>query len=58
VPDGVFTLTMHPQIIGRGPRIRLLERLIGHMRQQEGVAFSTVAEAAQRALAPLCGKHP
>jgi peptidoglycan/xylan/chitin deacetylase (PgdA/CDA1 family) len=55
VPDGVFTLTMHPQIIGRGPRIRLLERLIGHMRQQEGVAFCTVAEAAQRASAQLCG---
>jgi peptidoglycan/xylan/chitin deacetylase (PgdA/CDA1 family) len=31
-PNGVFTLTMHPQIIGRGSRLMMLERLIGHMR--------------------------
>jgi peptidoglycan/xylan/chitin deacetylase (PgdA/CDA1 family) len=28
VPDGVFTLTMHPQVIGRGHRILFLERII------------------------------
>lgn len=42
---GTFTLTMHPQIIGRGPRIRMLERLIDHMSQQ-GATFRTCAEAA------------
>jgi len=56
VPDGVFTLTMHPQIIGRGPRIRLLERLIGQMQKQTGVAFCTMAEVAQRVSAQLDGK--
>jgi peptidoglycan/xylan/chitin deacetylase (PgdA/CDA1 family) len=56
VPGGVFTLTMHPQIIGRGPRIKLLERLIEHMRHQNGVAFCTVAETAQLVSAQLCGK--
>ena len=28
VPGGVFTLTMHPQVIGRGHRFLMLERLI------------------------------
>lgn len=45
---GVFTLTMHPQIIGRGPRIAMLARLIAHMRATPNVHFSTVLEAAQR----------
>lgn len=31
VPEGVFILTMHPQVIGRGHRMLLLERLIDHM---------------------------
>jgi peptidoglycan/xylan/chitin deacetylase (PgdA/CDA1 family) len=29
--DGVFILTMHPQVIGRGSRLRMLERLIEAM---------------------------
>ncbi len=29
-PGGVFTLTMHPQVIGRGHRMALLERFIQH----------------------------
>lgn len=45
--DGVFTLTLHPQIIGRGPRIAMLSRLIDHMRQASGVEFRTVAEVAE-----------
>lgn len=45
---GTFTLTMHPQIIGRGPRIRMLERLIDHMRATPGVVFRTCAEEARR----------
>ncbi|MGO4568751.1 polysaccharide deacetylase [Rhizobium sp. 2YAF20] len=43
--DGVFTLTMHPQIIGRGPRIEMLGRLIDHMRAAN-VSFRRAAEAA------------
>ncbi|MGK9286938.1 polysaccharide deacetylase [Sinorhizobium meliloti] len=45
--DGVFTLTMHPQIIGRGPRIEMLSRLIDHMRDKPDVVFRTVAEEAR-----------
>lgn len=43
---GTFTLTMHPQIIGRGPRVRMLERLIDHI-VEAGATFRTCAEAAE-----------
>jgi peptidoglycan/xylan/chitin deacetylase (PgdA/CDA1 family) len=48
IADGVFTLTMHPQIIGRGPRIRMLARLIDHMSGFPDVRFATLAETAAR----------
>jgi peptidoglycan/xylan/chitin deacetylase (PgdA/CDA1 family) len=48
VPDGVFTLTMHPEFIGRGPRIEMLARLIDHMHSQPGVTFRTLADEARR----------
>ena len=48
VADGVFTLTMHPQVIGRGPRILMLSRLIDHMQAQPGVRFSTLEAEARR----------
>jgi peptidoglycan/xylan/chitin deacetylase (PgdA/CDA1 family) len=38
---------MHPQIIGRGPRIDMLGRLIDHM-QARGATFRTLAEEARR----------
>lgn len=44
--NGVFTLTCHPEIIGRGPRIEMLERLIKHM-QQPSVQFMTMGAAAK-----------
>ncbi|MDP9359072.1 MAG: polysaccharide deacetylase [Chloroflexota bacterium] len=47
VPDGVFTLTMHPQVIGRGHRMLMLERLIDHMKEGAGIQFSTLAQAAE-----------
>jgi peptidoglycan/xylan/chitin deacetylase (PgdA/CDA1 family) len=50
VPDGTFTLTMHPEIIGRGPRIRMLAQLLEHIRGAGGVRFSTLSGQA-RALA-------
>lgn len=46
VKDGVFVLTMHPEIIGRGPRVEMLSSLIGEMKRQPGVTFSTMAQAA------------
>jgi peptidoglycan/xylan/chitin deacetylase (PgdA/CDA1 family) len=47
VPDGVFTFTNHPEIIGRGPRILMLEELINHMLRADGVKFLTMSDAAQ-----------
>ena len=46
VPAGVFTLTMHPQIIGRGPRLEMLDRLVGHMAAHDGVGFASLADVA------------
>ena len=46
VPNGVLTLTMHPQVIGRGHRMLMLERLIGYFRDHEGVHFATMSDAA------------
>jgi peptidoglycan/xylan/chitin deacetylase (PgdA/CDA1 family) len=48
VPGGVFNLTMHPEVIGRGHRILMLERLIDHMQGHPGVEFTTLATAADR----------
>jgi peptidoglycan-N-acetylglucosamine deacetylase len=42
----VYTLTMHPQVIGRGHRLLMLERLVRHIRDRSGVEFVTMAEVA------------
>jgi hypothetical protein len=47
-PDGVFTLTMHPEVIGRGHRMLLLERLIEHFKAQTGVIFESMGDYAAR----------
>jgi hypothetical protein len=47
VPDGVFTLTMHPQVIGRGHRLLMLERLIEHMMSRPGVRFLRMGDFAR-----------
>lgn len=65
----VFDLCMHPQCIGRWPRLAMLERLIEHMAGHDGVAFDTmlgyarawkaanpVAEWTERNAA-LCGRE-
>jgi peptidoglycan/xylan/chitin deacetylase (PgdA/CDA1 family) len=44
--SGVYTLTMHPQVIGRGHRILMLERLIEYMKGHEGVTFKTMGQVA------------
>ena len=51
IENGVFTLTMHPQVIGRGPRLKMLDTLIKHMQQKAGVLFTTMV-AASISLAP------
>ena len=37
---------MHPQVIGRGHRLLMLERLIAYYQSHAGVRFATLAEAA------------
>ena len=36
---GVFTLTMHPYIIGRPGRLRMLDRLLDHIQRHPNVQF-------------------
>jgi peptidoglycan/xylan/chitin deacetylase (PgdA/CDA1 family) len=38
-PGGLLTVTVHPECIGRGHRMRLLERFIAACRELEGVVF-------------------
>lgn len=45
--ERAFTLTMHPQIMGRGSRLLMLERLIEHMLVTPGVRFATLGEATR-----------
>jgi peptidoglycan/xylan/chitin deacetylase (PgdA/CDA1 family) len=55
VPDGVFDLTCHPQVIGRGHRIMLLERFIEHCRQYPSLRFARMAEVAEAFRATATG---
>jgi peptidoglycan/xylan/chitin deacetylase (PgdA/CDA1 family) len=41
-PDGLLTLTLHPEVIGRGQRTQLLARLLDHMLEN-GARFVTMA---------------
>jgi peptidoglycan-N-acetylglucosamine deacetylase len=41
-PGGLLTVTMHPECIGRGHRMAMLERFIETARSLDGVAFSRV----------------
>ena len=45
--SGVFVLTMHPQCIGKGSRMLMLERLIEYMKGHDGVRFRTMADVAE-----------
>jgi peptidoglycan-N-acetylglucosamine deacetylase len=45
-PDGVMTLTMHPQVIGRGHRMALLERFIQHALMRGGGQFARMGDMA------------
>jgi peptidoglycan/xylan/chitin deacetylase (PgdA/CDA1 family) len=44
--EGVYILTLHPQCIGRGHRLLMLERLIDYIRDRRGVTFKTMSEVA------------
>jgi peptidoglycan/xylan/chitin deacetylase (PgdA/CDA1 family) len=48
VDDGLFTLTMHPQVTGVAPRPDHLEELIRYAADKNGVAFRTLDAVADR----------
>jgi len=45
---GCFVLTMHPQLIGRSSRIRMLENLIKYMMSKSGIWFTTLNEIEEK----------
>jgi len=45
VDGGVLTVCMHPQVIGRGHRIAMLEQFIEHCRAAGG-SFSALGDVA------------
>ena len=47
-PGGVYDLALHPQVIGRGHRLAMLERLIEAMKERDGVVFLRLDEYAER----------
>jgi peptidoglycan-N-acetylglucosamine deacetylase len=47
-PGGVLTLTMHPEAIGRGHRIAMLERFIGVVRSLDGAVFDRLDAVVDR----------
>jgi peptidoglycan/xylan/chitin deacetylase (PgdA/CDA1 family) len=46
-PGGILTVTMHPQVIGRGHRMLLLEQFIEHALSQGAVRFARMADIAK-----------
>jgi peptidoglycan/xylan/chitin deacetylase (PgdA/CDA1 family) len=47
VPGGVYTLTMHPQVIGRAHLIAMLERLIKHITSRRDIWIARCAEIVE-----------
>jgi peptidoglycan/xylan/chitin deacetylase (PgdA/CDA1 family) len=47
IPNGVFDLTMHPQVMGRGHRIKLLEQVIEHCLELPSLSFRRMDEVAE-----------
>jgi peptidoglycan-N-acetylglucosamine deacetylase len=47
-PGGVYVLTMHPQVIGRGSRITMLEQFLAYMGEHDGVQFEPMIRYAER----------
>jgi peptidoglycan/xylan/chitin deacetylase (PgdA/CDA1 family) len=47
VNDGLLTVAMHPQVIGRAHRIAMLERFIEHCRGH-GIQFERMGDVARR----------
>jgi peptidoglycan/xylan/chitin deacetylase (PgdA/CDA1 family) len=47
-PGGVLTVTMHPECIGRGHRMAMLERFIAEAKSLDGVAFERLDTVVAR----------
>ena len=45
--EGTYILTLHPQCIGRGHRLLMLERLVEHIQSRDGVTFKTMRDVAE-----------
>jgi peptidoglycan/xylan/chitin deacetylase (PgdA/CDA1 family) len=45
---GIYDLVLHPQAIGRGHRITMLESFISYMQEKDGVMFETMSDYAVR----------
>lgn len=50
-PGGVLTVTMHPEAIGRGHRLLMLERFIATARGLDGVVFDRLDRVVDRWIA-------
>ncbi len=50
-PGGLLTVTMHPECIGRGHRMAMLEAFIAEARSLEGVAFERLDRVVEAWLA-------
>ena len=48
---GVLTVCMHPQVIGRGSRVAMLEQFVGHCRDAGG-RFERLGDVARSLPAP------
>jgi peptidoglycan/xylan/chitin deacetylase (PgdA/CDA1 family) len=44
---GLFTLTLHPEVVGRGHRMLMLERLVDYFKGHSGVAFESLGGYAE-----------
>ena len=51
---GVFTLTMHPYIIGRPGRLRMLDRLLDHIQRHPNVEFRRAVDLVE----DFVGRYP
>jgi peptidoglycan-N-acetylglucosamine deacetylase len=50
-PGGLLTVTMHPEAMGRGHRMLMLERFIAHARMLEGIVFERLDRVVERWIA-------
>ncbi len=50
-PGGLLTVTMHPECIGRGHRMAMLDRFIAEAKALDGVVFDRLDRYEERWLA-------